>query len=284
MMSMSQQIESFLAKFEGKIIYFFPNPGNAGDSVINYSTYQLFHKFGINFKIVSAEDDLQGKIAFYGGGGNFVEYYNNASSFIAKWHRKVEHLIILPSTINDHRELLSELGENVDIICREKASFNYVKGLNNKSRIHLMEDMAFTLDMMNYQKNPGLSKGNFRNQINNSLLRVLAQYFVKNSKILNSFRNDMESTNISIPIDNIDIAKVLECSDMGEEATREVTYDLLFFLNQFNIINTNRLHICICGLLLGKQVNFFPNSYYKNEEVYHHSMKGRYFTLTWRGE
>jgi exopolysaccharide biosynthesis predicted pyruvyltransferase EpsI len=279
---MPNSIVNYLEKYKGKTIYYFPNPGNAGDSIINYTAYQLMRKIGIEFRIVTDSDDLQDKIVFYGGGGNFVEYYTNASTFISKWHKKVNRLVVLPSTINDHRELLGELGKNVDLICREEVSYNYVNKHTRKPGVFLMNDLAFLLDISQYRKDLGIpDKENFRSRLNHSLLYSFSQFILRNGRILNSFRRDSEATGITIPVDNIDLARVLECTEMSEEAVKEITFGLLYFLDQFEQVNTNRLHICIAGILLGKKVNFFPNSYYKNKAVYDYSIKSRFNNVIW---
>ena len=44
-------------------------------------------------------------------------------------------------------------------------------------------------------------------------------------------------------------------------------------INKYSIINTNRLHGAIGGSLLNKHVKFYPNSYWKNQEVYNYSLR-----------
>lgn len=56
-------------------------------------------------------------------------------------------MVILPHTINTHEDLLQELGNNVEIICREQISYNHVKRLATKANIMLMDDLAFSLDV-----------------------------------------------------------------------------------------------------------------------------------------
>jgi exopolysaccharide biosynthesis predicted pyruvyltransferase EpsI len=52
-------------------IYFLPNPGNAGDSLIAAATFQFFDKHSIVYEVVTNDNfDSSGKIVAYGGGGN----------------------------------------------------------------------------------------------------------------------------------------------------------------------------------------------------------------------
>ncbi|NJL87776.1 MAG: hypothetical protein HC886_20175 [Leptolyngbyaceae cyanobacterium SM1_1_3] len=100
---------------------------------------------------------------------------------------------------------------------------------------------------------------------------------------MNSFRKDIESTSIEIPEDNIDVSYIFAFYDFSEGAVQEVVQRMLRFLNNFEIVNTNRLHICIASALLGKKVNFYANSYYKNESVYNFSIKDRLPNVAWMG-
>ncbi len=51
---------------------------------------------------------------------------------------------------------------------------------------------------------------------------------------------------------------------------------MINFLEEYKVVNTDRLHVAILASLLGKEVNFYPNSYYKNEAVYNYSLFNRY--------
>ena len=99
--------------------------------------------------------------------------------------------------------------------------------------------------------------------------------------ILNVFRLDNEKTDIRIPDGNIDLPKVLVRGTSSENILNDVTFNLLKVINEFEQINTNRLHICIAGALLGKNVRFYSNSYYKNRSIYHFSIKGKYPNVKW---
>jgi exopolysaccharide biosynthesis predicted pyruvyltransferase EpsI len=276
-------INDFFDNYKGEKVFFKPNPGNAGDAMINHAAVQLMRKHEIDFQFVGSDDDLSDKLVFYSGGGNFVSYYSNAANFIGKWHDKARRLVILPSTINSHEDLIAKLGQNVDIMLREKVSFDYVSKMNKNSRKFLMDDLAISLDLKEFWKYLEEPKGNFRSQLNHSLLRFISSRFKLQSKTLNSYRDDMEKPDMILPKDNIDISRLLEVSEQSEASIKELAYYLLFFIKQFDIINTNRLHVCLAGAILGKEVNFYPNSYYKNRAVYEFSMKGKFKKVNWKG-
>ena len=58
---------------------------------------------------------------------------------------------------------------------------------------------------------------------------------------------------------------------------------MMRFVDRFEQVNTNRLHIAILSALLGKSVNFYANSYGKNHAVYEHSMAQRFSNVKWCG-
>ena len=80
---------------------------------------------------------------------------------------------------------------------------------------------------------------------------------------LNCFRQDSERLVDRNSKHNIDISMEFTLGVLPEELSHIVSHGMLNFLNKFETINTDRLHICIATLLLNKKVNFHPNSYYK---------------------
>jgi exopolysaccharide biosynthesis predicted pyruvyltransferase EpsI len=69
-----------------------------------------------------------------------------------------------------------------------------------------------------------------------------------------------------------------------EHLVEQNVVDILSVINKYNIVNTNRLHVCIGAALLGKQVNFYPNSYYKNESIFLMSLKDKFPNVRWCGK
>ena len=60
--------------------------------------------------------------------------------------------------------------------------------------------------------------------------------------------------------------------------------DILSIINKYEVVSTNRLHVCIGAALLNKEVNLYPNSYYKNESIYLMSLKDKFPKVKWCGE
>ncbi len=97
------------------------------------------------------------------------------------------------------------------------------------------------------------------------------------------FRNDKEATEIDYQdINNIDVSSYFFIGYMnGKNITHILSKYSLFIINKFEKIYTNRLHICIAGYLLNKEVYFYPNSYYKNKAVFDSSLKNLSDKIIW---
>lgn len=292
---MPSPLKRFLQTLTGEAIIYVRNPGNAGDAIIASATYQLFERLGISFECVDLDCPLErtrGRTVIYSGGGNLVDIYSDARGFITRHHRHAKQLILLPHTVRGHADLLGTLGANVTIICRDAESYAHVSSLLPARSVELMDDVAFSLDVPAFM---GAAKGRYRPlfsspihaSINAGRLAWRARHRIRNllhPKVLNAFRTDIESRGRRLPASNQDVSRVFATENMSREYTDEATYRIFQFLAPFELVNTDRLHVCIAALLLGKAVNFYDNSYGKNRAVYEFSMRGRYPRLTWQEE
>lgn len=291
---MKTDLEDFLVGFRGQRILFVPNPGNAGDSVIACAEYQLFDRLGINFRVISRDvspSETQGQIVFYSGGGNLVALYQDAHDFIERHHKGVKQLVVLPHTIVAYPELLASLGNNVDLICREQLSHDYVASFVSAARVHLMDDAAFSLDVERLLATAGIA-GNawFKRPLTTAKrsIRVLLHRFLnlRQRNKLNAFRSDIESTGRWLEWGakaNFDVSNMFYPETMSALDSVLTARYMVRFINRFDVVRTDRLHVCIVSLLLGKEVHFYDNSYGKNRAVYEQSMLGRYSRLKWFG-
>ena len=282
----------------GKIL-FQPNEGNAGDSIIAYATFQLLHKLGIEFRLFDPAGFQEKESTLLLGGGGNLTFYNHVRKILHKYHSKARRVILLPQTICGNEDLLSELGPNVDILCREKVSYEYVRAHARKSNVLLMEDVAFELDVQESLATDlsalrpalftsRLFKGSLKNTARLLLsLSAGALHMQRRSngagEILNGFRKDREKSSIAIPADNIDVSARFAYGTQDEAVCHYTTATMLQFLNRFAEIRTNRLHVCISGALLGKKVQLHSNNYFKCKAVYEHSIAHRFPNVQWMG-
>tara|TARA_R110002051_G_scaffold171759_1_gene242242 strand:+ start:90 stop:962 length:873 start_codon:yes stop_codon:yes gene_type:complete len=285
-------INQLLNDFKDKEVFYKANPGNGGDALIAHGAYTLFRKNGIIFRIIKPDMDLNEKVVFYAGGGNLNNLYSDCAEFIAENHHKANKLVLLPHTVVGNEELLQSLDKNVYIICRERKSFEHVSKFKNLN-VLLIEDLAFNIDPKN---NFELSKTNSRLLYLMNLKSIIT-YLIKDfekfkkllksykrQKVLYAFREDSERS-FEPPQGNIDVSAMVNLDGTMENPQLVAkTASIIFsFLDQFEEIYTNRLHICIASALLDKTVYFYGNSYWKNESVFEHSIKDRFKKVKWMG-
>ncbi len=276
-------LERLLQSLKSDTVHYFANPGNGGDSVIAHATYELFQKFEISYKIISQTCaqpfDLSDKIIVYGGGGNLVKEYSDAHNFIEQNHKRARRLIVLPHTITDHVPLLSKLGENVVLICRQRTSYAHVKQHAKSAEILLADDLALSLDSSKILR----SKPRHANGISLSkFFKLKARELCSRTftsahqpKVLQAFRTDVEKTDIEISKDNIDVS-IRYGSGTDPDSAHWITHQIFSFINQFDEVRTNRLHVAIIAAMLNKNVLLRPNSNSKCQSVYEYSMKDRF--------
>ncbi|KKQ40635.1 MAG: hypothetical protein US60_C0056G0003 [Microgenomates group bacterium GW2011_GWC1_37_8] len=233
-------LKDLLEKYRGKAVDFYRFPGNYGDSLIWHGTKILLNELNISENYVEIDSPKNNDVLFIDGGGNFVDYYSDVRDFLIKKHNLYREIVILPHTIFGDKqiEVLNNLSGDAIVFCREKVSFDFVKRNILKGDVYLWHDCAF------YNIFPKFPEGN---------------------GVLNVFRKDKESVLDNIPNFNNDLS-------YNGYATKPLD-ELINSLKQYKEINTDRLHIAICATLLGKKVNLFPNSYYKNQAVFDYSLR-----------
>ena len=130
-------------------IYFHPNPGNAGDSLIAYASFQLFRRLSVDIEIISSYErfDPRGRIVICAGGGNITRYYDSEKKAILYYQERAKKVIILPQQHSRNEELLNRLKNNVAVFCREEVSYNHVQKYARKADVMAADDMAFSLDV-----------------------------------------------------------------------------------------------------------------------------------------
>lgn len=291
-------IHSYIAEVATtRTIHYYPNPGNAGDALIAQATLQIFQRNQVNYRWIDRNHFTpQGKVVVYSGGGNLTRYYDVARQSIAKIHHEVEKLIILPHTIEGNEDLLSTLGANVDIICRERISYEHVRHHAKQANVYLADDMAFHLNIDDLLATPQFHRLWHRSLDATLLIRALytrnfgqltnylrAHDRMKRTGILHAFRLDVERSLVEIPTDNCDISEIASHGTHSEPAVSSSAIHLLRLVGNCDQLRTNRLHVAIAGALLGKEVWFYPNSYFKNHAIYAFSMQSHYPNVRWMG-
>jgi exopolysaccharide biosynthesis predicted pyruvyltransferase EpsI len=283
-------------------LWYLPNPGNAGDSLIAVATWQRFRRLGLNVRHIPDEDfDGSGKIVLYGGGGGLVPLYDHAAKFIAANHARARKFVVLPHTIDGNEDLLASMGSHCLVFCREPESYRHCVAHARGARVELSHDLAFGLDPST-RRSPGLSaylglalrairvssSGGVRPgpglvEVRRLLTRVRERPIPPGSGdgSLDAFREDRESARASVPEGNQDLSKLFALSGV-READMAIAADLLLrTVAGHRKVRTDRLHVCIAACLLGVEVDFHRNSYFKCRAIWEHSIRGRYPKVNW---
>jgi exopolysaccharide biosynthesis predicted pyruvyltransferase EpsI len=290
-----------------KPIHFIGNPGNAGDSLITCATHQFFRKHEIDCKIwVDVKTvPIDGTIV-YAGGGNFGGTNSRAAAYIQRFAFTCDNFVLLPHTLFGAEELLASLPANVHIICRERVSFEHAKAHCVEAKVYLHDDMVINADVREFLLKPERNtilisfvqellrrvKGQAQFDFGISLRCVLRYQFYSLQRlisadktlepgILNAFRTDVEKTDIALPTDNIDLSDLYELSSCDTELAFLATYRLLKHIDEFHTVRTNRLHVAIAAIKLGKTVYLFGNNYFKIRAIYEYSIKDRFDNVVW---
>jgi exopolysaccharide biosynthesis predicted pyruvyltransferase EpsI len=256
------ELPEFLRRYAGQHVYLYPNAGNAGDTIIETGQLQIMSACGME-KVTHVEKPLTklvGETIFYSGGGNLNELYGNCAQFL-EFYAPPElknQVILLPHSIDGRQELLSKLGHNVTILCRDQITYRHVNA-NAGAHVYLSHDAAFYLN------------------VEQLLGRAVKKSGVKGP--LSALREDREATDIFIPADNVDVsAKCMRGPYFVRENRERSAREFIEFLEGHSHVTTNRLHVAITCGLLGIPTRFHANSYWKNEAVYRHSFE--HFGLT----
>lgn len=271
-------------------VVYCPNPGNGGDALIAQATFQAFQACGIPYQTIDPQRFIpHGEIVFYAGGGNLCRYYGDAHAFIQRVHQAAGKLIILPHTIEGNEDLLAALGSNVDIICREAVSYQHVQRHCNRANVLLADDMAFSLQIKDvlqaHLRRPWhvVLPGAPRNDAAAVRAYLRTWYLVRRTGVLRAFRTDCEATAKHLPKDNYDLSVAFAYGTAATYSVLRSCVHLLHLVGACRQLHTDRLHIAIAGALLGREVLFYANNYYKNQAIYDFSIKSRFPHVQWMG-
>ncbi|AWB26150.1 polysaccharide pyruvyl transferase family protein (plasmid) [Methylobacterium currus] len=236
-------VGSALADYKNEELIYFPNRGNAGDSLIALGTYNFFSKIGVKWTLMDDDTSIDNRILVIGGGGNLVPLYNTVSDLIAKSIGRVKKLILLPHTIRGHKDLILRMDDSCLIFCRDLYSFNYVRSTNHKLDVRLSHDMAFQVDAKNFVKNKKIGNFGYKEL---SYMLLNSGFEMENITKLPSvdyYREDEESMFSDLSTD-LDISNLFAFGVLPDMA-RLSSWCFLNAISLCSHINTDRLHVAI---------------------------------------
>jgi exopolysaccharide biosynthesis predicted pyruvyltransferase EpsI len=244
-------------------IMYYPNQGNAGDMVIDAAFFVLAQHIGLTFTRLEEPRVPPGSdVVLYGGGGSLVTYWNKTRDFIKQNLYNCKLFVILPHTIDGHKDLLENLPPHIHIWARETVSYEYLKAVvPYPEHVFISHDLAFYLEELRFETS------------NNDRFR---QMLPKKRKV--AFRLDEEKhlERDFLPSCNDDLSRTCGGDESDVVKVVDVVRKLFRHINTTDIVYTDRLHVGIVAAILRKEVHFFPGSYYKINAVYEHSMRSFY--------
>jgi len=278
-------------------LIFVPNPGNAGDGLINHSMYSILRKRGIPFTILEThkmtEPDGQATYLIMANGA-----LHHGEHALDRLIRKIvpsnAKMILHSATIQDRDELLKSLPESTIIIARDPVTYAYVASVRPDLTTVLSEDA--TMAMMDGDADlprPSLLRRLeyrvrlFRNtfQLGYPPLFALLPYRYRNGKkhgeVFYALRTDDESIATEAPpCTNVDLSNV--CGGRQTEKHAEASAALfLGVIRSKKTIRTDRLHVAIGCCLMKVNCQLSANKYFKCEAIYKHSLVRRFDTIKW---
>jgi exopolysaccharide biosynthesis predicted pyruvyltransferase EpsI len=265
-----EDIAGFLQQYKGQTIYFYPNPGNAGDSLIAVGTYHAFDRAGISFKLIGLDDEVNGQTVFLGGGGNLVHYYRDMRSAYERFLGKAKQIVLLPHTIRGHEDILRTLDASCIVFCRERESYDFVQAVNPSLDCRLAHDMAFHVDLEQLSKLPVANPQIGRLPRKKLLSKGYSIKKIRKKRGMDMLRLDCEA-NANSPSSDLDVSTLFAMGVTPNEAP-VAAWCFLKVISLANHINTDRLHVAIGAALLDKPCTLRNNSYGKNRSVFRHSL------------
>ena len=239
---------------------YIPNPGNLGDCLIGAATFQFFKRHHLLSSITN-ENNCENIV--YGGGGAWVgALYPEACLPALSLFEKAKKIVILPSSVFDCSMLTDVLDSRFIVFCRERKTYQYLKWLNTEAKIYIDSDMALRMDEsifdVTFLSNDFYLKRALAVRDKIKDIGNIACFFREDVEKCNNVQTDYDLSAAFSPNMNVD-----EC--------KFATALMLSVVDQFDVIATDRLHVGIAAILMGKEVYLFDNSYGKISSVYEHS-------------
>ena len=275
--SLRADLERFLAAFRGTPILYFPNPGNAGDSLIAAATLEAFARNGVDATAIGLDAVVDGRVVVLGGGGNLIPLYHQIAEAIDRFAGRARRLVLLPHTIRGNEAAIRRLDAASTIFCRDAPSAGHVRTVRPDLDVRLSHDMAFHIDAGKFLADAALTA-----RAAPLWRAALTQHGIDETRLrdpsgVNLCRLDAESR-FRPPRSDMDISHAFTFGTGPAEA-RLGAWCFLKTISVARLIVTDRLHVAIGAALLGVPCRFHDNSYGKNEAVYRQSIAGRFSTV-----
>ncbi|MDD2662757.1 MAG: polysaccharide pyruvyl transferase family protein [Dechloromonas sp.] len=266
---------------------YYPNPGNAGDALIAAATWQFFDRLGLQPLVATPSAFRKGGRVVLGGGGNLVPYYSNISLALERCLTVgVERCLLLPHSVRGHEMLLSRLDERFTICCRELPSYEHVKRQAPNAKCILMDDMALGINVDILRRRTSSLAHQLAllfdkdwKKCRNGWRQALARCQVDQNGTLTILRCDKEALVAEGRTPSLDLPAHYQLKGTGRAGCEQVASDLFRCLRLAKRVVTDRLHIALPSVLLGRPVEIIDNTYGKLSAVCSMSVPGKFVLL-----
>jgi len=246
--------DDLLKNLTNRRLIFMQNDGNYGDALIRYGTLKFFEdlkleytEFDMGLKreklmclLSGVLDHVLDKYLFvYSGNGAWSIATNSAYRNIQRQRKVTRNIFMLPATFE-------EFTINFDFPVYARDKFQSKHFVKDKPFCH---DMAFYLALISPE-------------------RVLPNRQPPSKEIGLILRTDNESR-------GYEMRNLPQNFDLSAEGIhRSNPQEFLRYIDQFEHVITDRLHVAIGAVLLGKKLTILAGSYFKIKAIYESSMAG----------
>jgi exopolysaccharide biosynthesis predicted pyruvyltransferase EpsI len=234
---------------------YLPSAGNAGDGLIGLGALHYLKKLGLRpiVKYGLGQEVLDGEtdVIVGGGGGWYEGLWEHYAKMLEPFLQKGGRALILPTTVFGFERYLARYGSQLTIFARDIETLRRLEAVPELvGRVHLSHDLAFAVDVVD-------AFGDVPYEPGFPILRIM--------------RSDPEATSEA---GGFDLPMLFNGVQWGsEERCRGPLRAIANTMLQFRMVQTNRLHMGVLAALLGLEVEFHPNSYFKNKAVFETTMK-----------
>lgn len=238
----------FSKNFPSLATIFVSGGGNVGDKLIFEGSKRVLGDVPV-LSILEARTGKYGVVYMMGSGG-WSPTHHSMPDIIGDLEQRCEKLVILPSSFDVSVPVVRDFLKRTRavIFCRERVSYNMVKRVYS-GEVHLDHDYAFHYEYERLSGNFCISK-NFPR-------------WVKTEPLI-AYRTDGESDGEPVPEGNEDIS-----------LTTPNLQEWLAKIARHKVILTDRAHVMIAGVMLGKEVWVKNGNYHKVVAIAEHSLCGK---------
>lgn len=274
---MSSLVEDVLKDVREPVL-FVPNGGNAGDSLINVGFYQIAERVGLRFRTIRRADHqlvTRDATVVVAGGGALVPEWSATPQFVRKALPRSRRMIVLPQSIRGVEDVVASFRSQDVVMCRELYSLRHCREHNTRAALLVDHDLALSADPERVLRH----RSSWRpprsaHTVVRDATIVYHQARARRRASVNAYRCDREAAEGSGVARRwtSDFSSIARFATGGVEESWYSARRLLELIGLYSEIRTDRLHVAIGSVLLGKRVVAMPNSYYKLRGVVEFSL------------